>query len=66
MATKKSTRPDSLRVVAIHEAGHAVLQTVLGIGCGGVTIVPDNAKGKATPKMAVDMGSRPRTARSMS
>jgi ATP-dependent Zn protease len=45
MARKKSTPPDPLRLTAIHEAGHAVLQTVLGIGCGGVTIVPDNAKG---------------------
>lgn len=25
---------------AIHEAGHAVLQVALGIGCNGVTIVP--------------------------
>jgi ATP-dependent Zn protease len=42
MATKKSTRRDPLRGTAIHEAGHAVLQTALGIGCQGLTIVPDH------------------------
>jgi ATP-dependent Zn protease len=29
------------RQTAIHEAGHAVIARVLGLACGGVTIVPD-------------------------
>jgi hypothetical protein len=37
----------ALRRTAIHEAGHAVLQTVLGIGCSGVTIVPSPGEGTA-------------------
>lgn len=32
---------------AVHEAGHAVLQVVLGIGHEGVTIVPNHAKMEA-------------------
>src|SRR6266853_5371933 len=41
-------RPDDVRVSpplkcrALHEAAHAVLQVMLGIGCKRVTIVPDH------------------------
>lgn len=48
MATKKSTRRAAptraareLNHTAIHEAGHAVLQTALGLGCERVTIVSE-------------------------
>jgi hypothetical protein len=40
MATKKSTRRDPLRVVAIHEAGHAVAAFWLNVRIKHVTIVP--------------------------
>jgi hypothetical protein len=46
MKGPKST-PDDLVATAYHEAGHAVLQIALGIGCEGVTVVPDYGKGSA-------------------
>ena len=34
--------PDELRRAAYHEAGHAVVQRVVGMLCGSATIVPDH------------------------
>jgi hypothetical protein len=45
MATRESI--GALRRTAIHEAGHAVLQTALGIGCKSVSIEPDHDEGTA-------------------
>jgi hypothetical protein len=41
------SRKDNLAKTAYHEAGHAVLQLALGIGCEGITIVPNHAEGAA-------------------
>jgi ATP-dependent Zn protease len=39
----ESSKPRrSLRRTAIHEAGHAVIGRVLGMRCGGASIVPDD------------------------
>ena len=35
------------RATADHEAGHAVIGRVLGLSCGGVSIVTDEAEGEA-------------------
>ena len=40
MSTKEREYSDAEH--ALHEAGHAVLQAMLGIGCKRVTIVPDD------------------------
>jgi hypothetical protein len=37
----------SLRSTAIHEAGHVVVGRVLGLVCGGATIVPDHKEDEA-------------------
>jgi hypothetical protein len=45
---KRPTRASEQRVsTAYHEAGHAVLQLALGIGCEGVTILANHAEGSA-------------------
>jgi hypothetical protein len=38
------------RVIAVHEAGHAVVGRALGLSCGGAHIDPDNEKGSAATK----------------
>jgi len=49
MAAKKSTRPDPLRVTAIHEAGHAVASYFLHVKIKAVTIIPaEDALGEVT------------------
>jgi hypothetical protein len=40
-------KSDDQTRTAYHEAGHAVLQIALGVGCAGVTIVPDLKAGSA-------------------
>jgi hypothetical protein len=49
MAAKKSTRRVPLRVVAIHEAGHAVASYYLHVTIKAVTIIPaEDSLGKLT------------------
>lgn len=38
---------EELKRTAHHEAGHAVLQLALGLGCEGVTVLPDHDAGRA-------------------
>ena len=39
---------------AIHEAGHAVIGRVLGMVCGGVSVIPNEAEGEAGHAITAD------------
>jgi ATP-dependent Zn protease len=47
MSAKKGSAQSELRSTAIHEAGHAVIGRVLGLSCGSVTIIANEAEGEA-------------------